>query len=217
MNENTTNLGQQFICMTRLLHRYHHRNLREYGPMGNPLRGQGRILMLLKMRPEISQKDLSFLLDMRPQSLGEVLSKLEKNGYITRSQSETDKRVMDIKLTEEGAKAAASQIDDQGFNLFNCLSENEQNTLSGYLDRIISAMKEELGDEQNGSDFDMFEDRFRHFHQQPEDRFDPHHHHSRSHGHHDSHDHPFKDDPRFSFEKERKGRHHRRRPPEDFE
>jgi hypothetical protein len=33
-------------------------------------------LKLLKMQPEITQKDLSDLLDMRPQSLGTLLKKL---------------------------------------------------------------------------------------------------------------------------------------------
>ena len=49
-----------------------------FRPYGDSRRGQGRVLAILKMQPEISQKELLYLLDMRPQSLGELLSKLEK-------------------------------------------------------------------------------------------------------------------------------------------
>ena len=57
---------------------------------------------MLKLKPEISQKELSDLLDMRPQSLGELLGKLERNGYITRTPSERDQRVLIIRLTDAG-------------------------------------------------------------------------------------------------------------------
>ena len=43
-------------------------------------RGQGKVLTLLKLKPEISQKDLTVLMDVRQQSLGQLLSGLEKEG-----------------------------------------------------------------------------------------------------------------------------------------
>ena len=131
MNKKTLNLFGQFARVEWLLHRYHQHNHRVHGPMGDPHRGQGRILALLKMQPEISQKDLVFLLDMRPQSLGELLMKLERAGYITRTPSEADRRVMNIKLTDEGAKVTEHQNSFE--KLFNCLIEEEQEILSGYL------------------------------------------------------------------------------------
>lgn len=138
-------LQEQFAHLTWRLHRFHLRNHRDHGPMGDPHRGQGRILALLKLQPEISQKDLSYLLDMRPQSLGELLAKLERNDYITRAPSQADRRVLVIKLTEKGAREAEqSTADDE---LFSCLNEEEQAALSGYLDRIMAAMDEKFGDE----------------------------------------------------------------------
>ena len=53
---------------------------------------------------------------MRPQSLGELLSKLEKNGYILRTPSETDRRVMNIKLTDEGIKATETTEPEFSFD-----------------------------------------------------------------------------------------------------
>jgi DNA-binding MarR family transcriptional regulator len=118
--------------------------------MADPHRGQGRILALLKLKPEISQKELSSILDIRSQSLGELLAKLERSGYITRSQSKADRRVMDICLTDAG-KEAANQDEQQPDNdkLFGCLSEEEQDTLSDYFKRITDDLDKQFGDDES--------------------------------------------------------------------
>lgn len=130
----------EWIARRHQLHRY-----MQHGPMADPHRGQGRVLTLLKMKPEISQKDLSYLLDMRPQSLGELLTKLEKGGYITRTPSESDRRVMIIKLTEQG-KTAAEDVEPVGGQdaMFDCLSEQEQKNMADYLTRILQSMEEQM-------------------------------------------------------------------------
>ncbi len=150
--EEKTRDGQLFGKLMRLqwlMHRYHQQKHREYGPMGNPHRGQGRILTLLKMQPEISQKNLGYLLDMRPQSLGELLMKLERSGYITRTPSEEDKRVLNIRLTKEGEEAAkqAGKEPDHA-DLFDCLSEEERETLEALLERVIDSLEQKVGDGQ---------------------------------------------------------------------
>lgn len=147
MNTNPTDLFQLFTRLNWLLHRYHQRNHRHFGPMGDPHRGQGRILALLKLKPEISQKELSDILDMRSQSLGEMLGKLEKSGYITRTPSEADRRVMEIRLTEAG-KSVSFQNDQHldTETLFTSLNEDEQEKLGDYLTRVIQTLEELLGD-----------------------------------------------------------------------
>jgi DNA-binding MarR family transcriptional regulator len=158
MNEKNFDLIDQFTRVEWLLHRYHQQNHVHHGPMGDPRRGQGRVLAILKMQPEISQKELSYLLDMRPQSLGELLSKLERNGYITRTPSETDRRVMNIKLTKEGAEATEATGQEFSFDkLFECLSVDEQKSLSDYLGRIIETLEAQLDDEPRESGFDLRE------------------------------------------------------------
>lgn len=154
MNENTydqMSLLEKYFKVESLLRRYRHfgRKDRERGRMGaDPHRGQGRVLSLLKLQPEISQKDLGYLLDMRNQSLGELLSKLERNGYITREPSEQDRRVMVVRLTDEG-RAAAEKMEEeqQDFeNPFACLSEEECGKLSEILDKVITAMEDRMGE-----------------------------------------------------------------------
>ncbi len=142
MTEMNKDLLEQFIKINRMMMKYQFMNYRERGPFGNPERGQGRVLSLLKIKPEITQKELAFLLDMRNQSLGELLSKLEKKELITRQTSESDKRAMIVKLTDKG-KQAADKIEDKQTDkdqIFGCLSDEEQKNLSEYLSKIIGEM-----------------------------------------------------------------------------
>ncbi len=145
MGAKNTELTEQLTRLVWLFHRYYHQNHMQHGPMADPQRGQGKILAILKKRPGISQKDLSYLLDMRPQSLGEFLAKLEKNEYITRTPSEIDHRVMNIKLTKKGSEIAKQEFSYD--KIFNCLSEEEQINLSNYFSRIIETFITELGEE----------------------------------------------------------------------
>lgn len=156
MSETENNLMKQFIQFNRMLHHYQIHNLRSAGPFGNPYRGQGRVLSILKMKPEITQKELAYLLDMRNQSLGELLTKLEKSEYITREPSEADRRVMNVKLTEAGAEAAEQSKDNQtDYNkIFDVLKDEEKANLHDYMHRITDELEKELGDIAGDEDFE---------------------------------------------------------------
>jgi DNA-binding MarR family transcriptional regulator len=138
-------LLEQLFHLEWLLRRsqmFHHRI---HGPMGAPYQGQGRILALLKLKPEISQKELSTILDIRSQSLGELLAKLENQGYITRTPSTEDRRVMNISLTEAGKAAAEQGSEPENLgSFFDCLTPEEEATLSDYLNRLIKTLKEQM-------------------------------------------------------------------------
>ena len=119
----------------------------------NPRTGQGRILAILKLQPEIEQKELGYLLDMSRQALAELLAKLEKARYITRTQSERDRRSYVITLTSQGRKVAEqvsageADNDDDPLGLtaaLNTLSPTEQQQLSEYLERISEAIRARL-------------------------------------------------------------------------
>jgi hypothetical protein len=62
---NKPDIYEQFVLLQWLLHRYQLQNYREFGPFADPHRGQGRVLALLKLNPEISQKDRSNILNIR--------------------------------------------------------------------------------------------------------------------------------------------------------
>jgi len=136
MGEIKAMVNAQLQQLQMLMHRA---MFAHFGKMHNPHKGQGRVLAILKMKPEISQKELTYLLNMSKQAVAELIGKLEKSGAITREPSEADKRVMRIKLTEEGAKAI-TYSDDNRFEptkIFDCLEAEELAQFSEYLGRII--------------------------------------------------------------------------------
>ncbi|MDR1131972.1 MAG: MarR family transcriptional regulator [Oscillospiraceae bacterium] len=157
----TNDLYEKLAELQWLLHRQQIRSWAENGPMADTSRGQGRILALLKLRDGISTKDLSYLLGVRVSSLNELLSKLEKGGYIIREPSEQDKRVMLVKLTEKGKNEQQPVSVDCG-DIFSCLSEDEQKTMGEYLGRIIDALHAGAGndDEDKLAKLEDFRSRF---------------------------------------------------------
>jgi len=137
-------LYEKLTRLQWLLHKQQVRGYADGGPMVDTTRGQGRILAVLKLRDGVSTKDLSYLLGLRVSSLNELLSKLEKSGYVTREPSEQDKRVMLVKLTDKGRSVEEPGTADFG-GIFDCLSGEEQQAFGEYLDRVIVALTEKLG------------------------------------------------------------------------
>ena len=82
MSEIKTTVTEQLEQLQMLMHRASFHNFMGNGMARNPLRGQGRVLAILKMKPEISQRELTYLLNMSKQSLAELLAKLEMSGHI---------------------------------------------------------------------------------------------------------------------------------------
>lgn len=145
MSELNNTVTQQMQQLQTLMHRMAFHGFTADGKAThNPYRGQGRVLSILKCKPEIRQKELTDLLDMSKQSLAELLGKMEKSGYITRGPSETDKRSITVKLLPEGQRAAEAM--DGGsmevVRIFDCLEEEELTRFSDYLGRIIKRCAE---------------------------------------------------------------------------
>ncbi|MCQ4936666.1 MarR family winged helix-turn-helix transcriptional regulator [Anaerotignum propionicum] len=140
-------LMDQFFLVNRLMHRYHHQKNRI--AQKESFQGQGRILSLLLNHPGIRQKELSDWLDIRTQSVGEIIMKLETNGYITRTPSEKDRRAMCLYLTEEGVKAARFMEKNihEAVKIFDCLNDDEKDHLHQYLFRIISKLETKTKEE----------------------------------------------------------------------
>lgn len=102
--------------------------------------GQARILSALLKSGTITQRELQDILEVRSGSLSEILNKVEADGFIERSQSENDRRQMEVKLTEAGMEAASRLEEERGdvaVELFSCLSGEEKKTLSELLDKLL--------------------------------------------------------------------------------
>lgn len=143
-------MNEQFMKLQHDLRRYYHRQMAKNQGYG-PHRGQGRVLTLLKMNPEISQKDLTFVLGMRPQSVGELLQKLEDKDLITRDASEQDRRVMIIRLTNLGMEEAEkiSETTDIGEELFADFSDDEKIEWARLVEKLSETLKNELGEDDS--------------------------------------------------------------------
>ncbi len=103
------------------------------------LHGQGRLLGVLGLRPEMNQRDLGYLLGMSRQAVGELLAKLEQKGFVSRKASDQDRRTLVVRLTDQGKQAAQRMregIESSG-DILDCLNEQELAQFSGYLTRII--------------------------------------------------------------------------------
>ncbi len=148
MSKTTTEklFHQLHRCMN-LLHRGHAPHEGRGG--GGAHRGQGRIISLLREKDGISQRELAEMLHIRPPSLSEVLDKLEANALIERRQNEEDKRMSNVFLTEKGRETAL-QVEaarqSAADTLFVGLSQEEQESLSGLLDKLITTLEATRGD-----------------------------------------------------------------------
>ena len=138
-------LAHKVDRMGMLIHRYYEAKAHDRGAMGDPLRGQGRVLALLKAKPETTQRELSYLLDMRQQSLSELLAKLEEKGFITRDKSAQDGRVTVVRLTDEGAGAAPSpeQMQEQA-DALDCLNDDERAQLDALTTKVTESLEAKL-------------------------------------------------------------------------
>ena len=144
MNDLKQMITEQLQQLQALMHRATYQRFMGDARGHSLHRGQGRVLAMLKLKPQISQRELTYLLNMSKQALAELLTKLERSGYIVREPSEEDKRAMTIRLTEEGMQAA-DRMDDDAFDsaqMLDCLNEDELTTLSDYLERMIRRYEE---------------------------------------------------------------------------
>ena len=139
MNRKYVELHDNFRKVGALMRRERHREFME----GNYPSTQKRALTILAMNDGLSQRQLSFILGIRPQSSGEIVLKMEKAGWITRTTDENDNRVHRIFLTEEGKKQADIITNAENKqDVFDCLSEDERNTLTDLLAKVVEANPE---------------------------------------------------------------------------
>ena len=113
----------------------------------------GRLLACAAENPGVSSRELCELLDIRPSSLSEMLSRAEAEGLLTRATDEEDRRVQHITLTAKGGKLisdleAARDRDAQKKTACFTDAEKEQfvtlcNKLSEHIERLALDLPED--------------------------------------------------------------------------
>lgn len=152
-------LAVQFHKVNNLFHRLRRvdrRNARdEKAEKVSIHRGQGRVLALLEAEGDLSIGQIVELLDIRPSSAGELVGKLEQNGYVARTASDEDKRKAIISITDGGKEILeATGANNAAYfeDMFSGLTLEEQAQLSALLDKLVTSLKEK--GEAKGIDID---------------------------------------------------------------
>jgi len=103
---------------------------------------QCEIFIVLKENGgSMTQKDLEDYLDLSKSTLSGVLKTMEKNGFVEKAHSETDRRVMVVTLTDEGNEKyslAMEKFLDLDRIAFAGLDEEEMAVLAKALEKIRS-------------------------------------------------------------------------------
>ena len=142
-DNNTTHVSENgYSCETlaALLWRAAHgmkRGHHHHGPM-HP--AQGRILSILHERGAMNRRELLDLLDVRSGSLSELLGKLERHGFIVRTQDQDDKRGFVVSVTDRAAEFVSGHEQRHAKwaeAIFSALSVEERNQLGGMLAKLI--------------------------------------------------------------------------------
>lgn len=110
----------------------------------SPHHAQNRVLATLNMQEGLSQKELAYVLGIRPQSLSETLVQLQQAGLIVRKKNKDDGRVINVYLTDAGrerAKAAAASRRKSAQGAFSTLSDKEKQQLAHILSKLADSLE----------------------------------------------------------------------------
>lgn len=109
--------------------------------------GKGRILILLKEKGSMTQRELSQFIQRRSATLSEQLDKMEKEHWIIREKCEMDKRNVKITLTDLGrqmAEEAKREREELAWKQFHQLEKEDRE----HFYRILSRLKEDWEQEE---------------------------------------------------------------------
>ena len=104
------------------------------------VKGQARLLLLIKDNNGCTQKELANFVGVRYSSMSERLNKLERNGYIERVTDEDNSKYKRIFITQSGKTAVIQcrkilkELDEQ---MFKGMTKKDKVQFEDYLNKII--------------------------------------------------------------------------------
>lgn len=156
-------MSQETIDLMILINKINHmdviRRMREglgfAGSIGHPYKHRAiPFLRLISENDGMTNAEISEKLDIKPSSVSNKVSSLEEDGLIKRVQSDDDKRVATVHLTEKGEQTlkdyaeGRNQISEE---VFGELSESEQKELISIFEKLLNDWETKK--------FDVFDDR----------------------------------------------------------
>lgn len=139
------NNSDELLCS--LLRRSYHLAKSRYHHKYNIHSKYINVLFAIYNRGSIIQKELSEFLSIKPDSLKELLKKLEKNNYIVRQKDQDDKLNSVITLTDEGRIFVEKNLKTENSeeqSAFNSLTEDEKAELINLLKKLTDGLESDL-------------------------------------------------------------------------
>ena len=124
--------------------RCHHKIFRSEFAKFNISKGQPRILNYLSENNGCIQRDIAKNCDIEAATATNVLSVMEKVGFIERIPNKHDRRILNVYLTDKGKEAqekAKGAICDLEELCFKGFSEEEMIIAKDFFDRIYDNLK----------------------------------------------------------------------------
>ena len=124
--------------------RCHHKIFRSEFAKFNISKGQPKILSYLSENDGCSQKDIAKNCDIEAATATNVLSTMEKVGFIERIPNKNDRRILNVYLTDKGKEAqekAKRTLCDLEEICFRGFSEEEMTMAKDIFDRIYDNLK----------------------------------------------------------------------------
>lgn len=114
--------------------------------------------LCLNRNPHMSQDEISKRVVINKSNTARIIARLEEDGFIERVQAATDKRRMEVSLTDKGTNLIP-EIENINNNfekyLTETLSEEELNTFNNLLHKVyiqaVKYVKQDWGDEDEPS------------------------------------------------------------------
>lgn len=106
---------------------------------GNRISPTHALIELAEQEGELTQRELTERLGIQPGATSDMLARLEGEGYIARTPSQTDRRTTDVLLTERGNRMAQEAMCQRALRqaeMFSCLSEDERTSLQELLEKL---------------------------------------------------------------------------------
>lgn len=111
---------------------------------------QHYILKLLNTNGKMTQSQLQEYISVKAGTISEIVSKLEKNGCITKQKDESDKRKTNLEITEAGKRLYEEKAEierNQLGMLFTALTEDEKKTAILLLTKLLEDWKSKFENE----------------------------------------------------------------------
>lgn len=107
--------------------------------------GQYTTLTLVRTRREVSSAELARQAGITPQSASETIATLERKGWIERSESPVNRRILRIGLSEIGERLVAdcdARVDRMEASLLRALDPSQEGILRDGLVAIVASARE---------------------------------------------------------------------------